>query len=124
MKELILITLFGCHFLADYTPLSRPWMLSAKRLGTPLFPIFCHACVHGVLMTIVLLLIGIKMEVVLAMNTFQIGMHFWIDVLKGKMNYWFPSLQSPADTWHWVVFGFDQYLHALTIIIMTYEITK
>ena len=29
----ILIGLFICHFLADYTHLSTAWMLNAKRLG-------------------------------------------------------------------------------------------
>jgi hypothetical protein len=46
----ILIGLFICHFLADYTHLSTAWMLNAKRLGTPLFPIFCHAFVHMFIM--------------------------------------------------------------------------
>jgi len=35
------------------------------------------------------------------------------------MNGWFPALQSPANKWHWVVFGFDQLLHALVIIGMS-----
>jgi len=29
------------------------------------------------------------------------------------------SLQSPANKWHWVVFGFDQLLHAIVIITMS-----
>lgn len=46
----LLIGLFFCHFLADYTHLSTAWMLNAKRFGKPLFPIFIHALVHGSLM--------------------------------------------------------------------------
>jgi len=45
--------------------------------------------------------------------------HFLIDVWKGRMNGWFTTLQSPANKWHWTVFGFDQLLHALVIIGMS-----
>jgi len=112
----ILFLLFVCHFLADYTHLSTSWMLNAKRLGTPLFPILMHALVHTVLMTFVLYLF--KVENILPLALFQLSTHFLIDVWKGKMNSWFPSLQSPANKWHWIVFGFDQLLHALVIILM------
>ncbi len=117
-NTLILIGLFFCHFLADYTHLSASWMLNAKRLGTPLYPIFTHAFVHACLMLIFLSLIGfsgIKLATVFAL---QLSTHFIIDVWKGKMNVWFPSLQSPANKWHWVVFGFDQFLHISVIALM------
>ncbi len=50
MQTYILIGLFICHFLADYTHLSTNWMLNAKRLGKPLHPILIHAMVHTLLM--------------------------------------------------------------------------
>lgn len=122
----LLIALFFCHYLADYTWLSTNWMLSAKRLGKPLLPIFCHALVHATLMFIVVWFWmsynihywdGIT---VLEINLFalQLSTHFLIDVWKGKMNVWFPLLQNPANKLHWIVFGFDQLLHAVVIIIM------
>lgn len=46
----VLIALNFCHFLGDYTHLSTNWMLTAKRLGKPLFPILVHAFVHSILM--------------------------------------------------------------------------
>ncbi|MEO6902401.1 MAG: hypothetical protein ABI315_04515 [Bacteroidia bacterium] len=49
-NSILLISLFFCHFLADFTHLSTNWMLSAKRLGKPLFPILSHAAVHAALM--------------------------------------------------------------------------
>jgi len=54
-----------------------------------------------------------------ALFGFQLITHFLIDVWKGRMNGWFPTLQSPANKWHWIVFGFDQFLHALVIIGMS-----
>lgn len=117
MDVKILIGLFICHWLADYTHLSRPFMLNAKRFGEPLMPILYHACVHGLLM-VVYLSFFVNDVVMLKLFMFQVVTHFLIDVWKGKMNSWFPTLQSPANKWHWIVFGFDQLLHALVIIIM------
>ena len=120
MQTQILIGLFICHFLADYTHLSTAWMLNAKRLGKPLYPIFTHAFIHASLMLVLLALVfgfsGLKFA---ALFGFQLITHFLIDVWKGRMNGWFPSLQSPANKWHWIVFGFDQLLHALVIIGMS-----
>ena len=50
----VLFLLMSCHWLADFTHLSTPYMLKAKSKGSPLLPIFSHACVHGFLMGIVL----------------------------------------------------------------------
>ena len=120
MQTQILIGLFICHFLADYTHLSTAWILNAKRLGKPLYPIFTHAFIHASLMLVLLALVfgfsGFKLAVLFG---FQLITHFLIDVWKGRMNGWFPTLQSPANKWHWIVFGFDQLLHALVIIGMS-----
>jgi hypothetical protein len=119
MQTQILIGLFICHFLADYTHLSTAWMLNAKRLGKSLFPIFIHAAMHTMLMSLVLgWFIGFTNDWAYLV-IFQWVTHFLIDTWKGKMNVWFPALQSPANKWHWIVFGFDQLLHALVIIAMS-----
>jgi hypothetical protein len=120
MKEtLLLIGLFICHFLADYTHLSTAWMLNAKRLGKPIYPIFTHAFIHASLMLVLLALVfGLSGFKLALLFVFQLITHFLIDVWKGRMNGWVPTLQSPANKWHWVVFGFDQLLHAIVIILM------
>ncbi len=115
----VLIVLFFCHWLADFTWLSTTWMLNAKRLGKPLFPIFAHAAVHAWIMFLALLLMGYKdPKMIFTLYIIQLATHFVIDVWKGRMNGWFPALQNPANKWHWVVFGFDQFLHALVILLM------
>jgi len=93
-------------------------MLNAKRLGRPLFPILCHAGIHAVLMAIAFWGFGFSGFIVIKMFFVQLLLHFFIDTWKGLMNTWFPVLQSPANKWHWVVFGFDQFLHAIVIIVM------
>ena len=122
MDLLILIGLFFCHWLADYTHLSTAWMLNAKRLGKPLLPILTHAMVHSLLMGIFLGCLGISNTIILM--AFQLITHFAIDVWKGRMNGWFSALQSPANKWHWVVFGADQFFHAVVIILMWYFVTN
>ena len=119
-KELLLISLFICHWLADYSHLSTAWMLNAKRLGTPTFPILCHACVHAILMSTVLKCFGFSWIIVACSYTIQLSSHYLIDVWKGKMNSWFPKLQNPTNKWHWIIFGFDQLLHAIVIVFMAY----
>ena len=115
-QTIILIGLFICHWLADYTHLSTAWMLNAKRLGKPLFPIFAHAGMHTILIFLLLVCFTNDLGLVLKLSAFQLITHFFIDLWKGRMNGWFPALQSPANKWHWIVFGFDQLLHTLIII--------
>lgn len=109
-----LILLFLAHYLGDYTHLSTKWMLDAKRTGSPFEPIMAHACVHGVLFMIVS--VFFCPEKAFIIGAFQILTHFSIDVWKGKMNVWFPSLSDPACKYHWYIFGFDQLLHHIVII--------
>ncbi len=114
----VLIALFFCHWLADFTWLSNSWMLNAKALGKPLFPIFIHAAMHAMLMSLVLgWVIGFT-DKWAYLVMLQWVTHFVIDVWKGRMNGWFPLLKNPANKWHWVIFGWDQYLHALVILLM------
>jgi hypothetical protein len=121
MQTLILTGLFLCHFLADFTPLSNSWMLKAKQKGERLFPIFIHALVHAILMVIFLfLMLKFDLYKLVILFNIQLFTHFFIDVLKGKMNIWFPLLQSSDNKWHWMIFGLDQYLHALVIISMSH----
>ena len=121
---MLLILLFLDHYIADYTHLSTVWMLNAKKIGKPLFPIFIHALVHSLLMTIIIIFFTDWNILILYLLIIQLLSHFIIDTLKGKMNIWFPSIQNPANKFHWYVFGFDQYLHILVIILMNYLILK
>lgn len=117
-NQTLLIALFFCHFLADFTPLSTPWMLNAKSLGKPLLPIFAHAAVHATLMGICLLFVDLTVVIWFNLVMFQLLSHFLIDLWKGRMAGWFTVLQSPSTKWHWVLFGFDQFLHAAVICSM------
>lgn len=124
MNTALLLSLFFCHFLADYTHLSTAWMLNAKRLGKPLTPILVHAWVHALLMISTLMIFGIDESLCIKLYFFQWITHFIIDVWKGRMNGWFPALQNPANKWHWIVFGIDQLFHAVVIILMVHFVAN
>ena len=117
VKLELLFLLMLCHWLADFTHLSTPWMLKAKQIGKPIFPIFIHASVHGTLMCIVFLFF-VPVKTVFILTAFQICTHFSIDVLKGRLNGWFPSLANSTNPYHWWVFGLDQMMHQAVIILM------
>lgn len=132
MNDLVLLgILFFCHYLGDYSHLTRPWMLKAKATGSPILPIFTHALVHTVLMGIVLLfyinfyIFGVAgqptHDIISIVNALilQLISHTCIDVFKGKLNR-FEVIKSPISVWHWYTFGFDQYLHHFVILIMVY----
>ena len=110
--------LFVCHWLADYTPLSTMWMLKAKQYGKPIFPILCHALVHGLLMGIVLsVFVGLN-TLTLSLIIFQVLTHWIIDIGKGKVTYYLPVFRDNMKPPYWVLMGFDQLLHTIVIITM------
>lgn len=128
---ILLLSLFFCHFLADFTHLSTNWMLNAKRFGSPLLPILAHAFVHAALMATTLeiychcTIYGYETKLfeltrVDKLFFLQLVTHFLIDFWKGRMNFWFPTLTDPSNKWHWVLFGFDQFLHGVVILLMVY----
>lgn len=112
----LLIILNICHWAADYTQLSRPYMLSAKALGWPLEPIFDHAVIHGVLMGVIAYLYTFSFKIAIVVYGLQTLSHFIIDVLKGRTCAHFQSLRDNKNLYHWWVFGIDQLLHQIVII--------
>lgn len=114
----LIILLFAAHYLADFTPLSRPYMLQAKAIGRPILPIFDHAFVHALLMGFIIKYFGYSAQVIGTCALLELVSHFAIDLLKGYVNYKFPSVRLPHNLWYWPIFGFDQFLHSVIIILI------
>lgn len=110
-----LVALNICHWMGDFTHLSTAWMLNAKWLGKPIGPIFAHALVHATLMFLVVLILHGYVAAVIT-YFIQLITHFLIDLLKGRLNGWFPKLQDIKNKFHWWVFGGDQFAHQMVII--------
>lgn len=75
-QSIILLVLFFCHWLADYAPLSRPYMLEAKRFGKPLMPVFEHAGTHMLLMLACMFFFTDKPSLIVSLAIFQLITHF------------------------------------------------
>ena len=111
MPYTLIILLFICHWLGDYTHLQRPWMLKAKATGSP--------ALHSILFLFCLSFYT-NGKVLWFLFLFELITHFAIDVWKGKMNVWFPNIKNPINQFHWIVFGFDQLLHHAIIVVIVY----
>lgn len=112
----LLVVLFACHWVGDFTHASRPWMLKAKQFGTPQLPIAAHALVHAALMGLAVLAF-LKPQHALVAFVVQFVTHFVIDLLKGRVSAWVPSVRDPKGYPYWYVFGADQFAHAIVIIL-------
>lgn len=117
-----LIALNVCHWAADFTHLSTDWMLNAKRYGKPLYPIFVHALVHAILFFTTVWALYDLDKAIFA-GGFQLITHFMIDLIKGRLSFWFRRLEDPSNKYHWWVFGADQFMHHLVIILTIYFIS-
>jgi hypothetical protein len=96
-----------------------PEMLDAKQLGKPILPILVHAAIHACLMGLVLwAFYGFKTALI--GFAIQLLPHFFIDLFKGKVSEKFPVLQNPSNKLHWMVFGLDQQLHIVVIVMTAY----
>jgi hypothetical protein len=121
---LLFVLLFTCHWLADYTPLSTPKMLKAKSTGGPLYWIFLHGAVHGVLMSSVVALFVSDPWMIGAVFATQTLLHYFIDLGKAMFGMVFPSVKDSTKYFHWIIFGFDQLLHNLVILAIVKLVSK
>lgn len=115
-----MVLLNVCHWAADFTHLSTDWMLNAKKYGKPLYPIFVHALVHAILFFLTTWAL-FDLSSALFAGWFQLVTHFLIDLLKGRLNGIFKGLLNPENKFHWWIFGADQLLHHLVILIIVYS---
>jgi len=115
------LSLLFCHFLADFTPLSTPWMLQAKLVGKPWWPIMVHAAVHGLLMGLVLLLFTNPLQA-LGLAVFQTLAHFLTDLVKGRLSAAFAMFREPSHKAYWGLFGADQLCHQVAIVAMVHQV--
>jgi len=114
----LLAALLTVHFLGDFTPLSRPWMLKAKSRGWPPVPIAVHALVHAFLTTLVFLVYNVRgFGILLQLFLLIFVTHFVFDTLKGLLAAGVPATADVNRQAHWVAFGIDQLFHQLVIII-------
>ena len=116
---LLLIALLVCHYLADFC-LTMPIMIRAKADGRERWPIALHAAIHAVLMGLCLLVYGIGWQLLLVLIVTELGSHFVIDVSKAQISIRFPYLSDNRHKPYWMLYGFDQLLHQMVVIVIWY----
>jgi hypothetical protein len=112
---MILVLLFTKHFIVDF-PLQTPYQWQNK--GTYGHPGgLLHSGLHGIgtFAIFAVFLVSIKAALLLGFIDFLV--HYHIDWAKMRLNAhygWRPDTHPEF----WVLLGLDQYLHALTYLVM------
>lgn len=114
---LLLVVLLACHYLADFC-LTTPAMIRAKADGKDLSPIVLHSSVHAVLIGLCLIAFGVEWQRSLVLMLLELVSHFVIDTSKARLSARRPYLADMRYKPYWMVFGFDQLLHLLIIIVI------
>ena len=119
---LLLITLFICHYLADFC-LTSPTMIRAKADGRNPWPILLHAGVHAGLVGICLLCWRTSWKTLLLLVLLELVTHFLIDTAKGRLTARFPALADMQQKPYWMLYGLDQLLHLMVLVLIWYFCT-
>lgn len=114
---LLLFTLLVCHYLADFC-LTTPPMIRAKADGKNPWPILLHSSVHTILIGLCLFINGNGWKLLLPLMGLELASHFLIDTTKGRLTARFPILANNQQKPYWMLYGLDQLLHQLVVIII------
>ena len=116
---LLLVGLIICHYLADFC-LTWPALIRSKADGRNVWPILLHAVLHAVLMGACLLVFGVNVELSLWLMLLEVVTHFVIDFGKAAVSVKVPLLADVKQKAYWVLFGLDQLLHQLVVVVIWY----
>ena len=114
---LLLVALLVCHYLADFC-LTMPVMIRAKADGKNLPPIVLHAAIHAVLMGLCLLVYGTGWQMLLVLMMIELVSHSVLDISKAKISNRFPYWSDNRHKAYWILYGFDQLLHQMVVILI------
>ena len=117
--SLLLTALLVCHYLADYC-FTSPTMIRAKADGCNPWPILLHAGIHAGLVGLCLLVWGVSWNLLLMLALIELVSHFLIDTTKGRLTARYSILTNMQKKPYWMLYGFDQLLHLLVIVIIWY----
>ena len=115
----LLIALLVCHYLADFC-LAAPVMIRAKADGKKLWSIALHSALHAGLMGLCLLVYGTGWLLLLLLMMTELCSHFVIDVAKAQISIRFPYWSDNRHKPYWMLYGFDQLLHQVVVIVIWY----
>ena len=116
---LALSALLVCHYLGDYC-LTTKAMVKAKAECKNFFQIFLHAGVHAVLLSLVLWFFEVPLRGCFVAFLIELVSHFLIDTFKSAFSVMVEALRDNTRKPYWLLYGFDQLLHILVIVTLTF----
>ena len=116
-KILLLIQL--SHFVCDYVFTTKS-MIEAKAFSRQWFPIFQHACIHGLFLCGLLMLVDIPQDLRTQIFIIETSSHFAIDYLKGLICRKIDKIKDEKK--YYILVGMDQYAHQIMKIVILYVI--
>lgn len=121
LTVLTALTLFLVkHTLADYF-LQFSWMMKDKAIYGAKGGI-AHAGLHGVLTSLVLLVMGLPIMAGIVLGLIDFIIHYHIDFIKS--NLWKSKNLKATDQMFWIIHGVDQMLHGLTYIFIIWIVLR
>ena len=108
-----------CHYLADFC-FTSPAMIKAKADGRNPWLILLHAGIHAGLIGLCLLVWGVSWKLLLMLTLVELVSHFLIDTGKGRLTARYSILANMQKKPYWMLYGLDQLLHLLVIVIIWY----
>jgi hypothetical protein len=82
-------------------------------------PVLGHGAVNGTLYGLTAVCFTGIMPALVA-SVIETATHTFIDVLKGRINKWFPKVDDNTNAIHWTVMGADQLLHQTVLIFIVF----
>ena len=108
-----------CHYLADFC-FTSPAMIKAKADGRNPWLILLHAGIHAGLIGLCLLVWGVSWKLLLMLALIELVSHFLIDTFKGYLTARYSFFANMQKKPYWMLYGLDQLLHLLVIVIICY----
>ena len=106
------LALTAKHVVADFF-LQNAWMAGKDRKTGWALPLLVHCLIHGVLTTLILLLVEPRLWF---LGLLDFAIHITIDRAKGFCVAHFGITRD--DRWFWWILGVDQALHQLTNLFL------
>jgi len=116
MNEImILVLLFSKHFIVDF-PLQTPYQWMNKGTYGHAGGLL-HASLHALGTLLVFLFVNASLEGAIILALIDGFIHYHIDWAKMKLNSYY-QWKADKHPQFWTLLGLDQYLHALTYILL------
>ena len=111
----ILLLMQLSHFMCDYVFTTKS-MIEAKEFSKKWFPIFQHACIHGLVLCGLFIWVDVPQDLRTQIFIIESSSHFIIDYLKGLICRKIDKIKNEKK--YYALMGLDQYAHQIMKIVI------